>query len=449
GKSDLWKVKWNGKDLKSLTKGGTQPSHLIWHKKNKRIYFIKKNGLLASVNPEGKEPKTIKFKANLRVAKFREQRQKFNEAWRTLNERFYDPEFHGANWKTIYEKYKEAAANAPSPRDFNDIVNMMLGELNASHLGIYGPGKSAQVVSGMLGLRFDADYQGEGLKIKEVIPEGPCRRIKNPLRAGDILTEINGRVVGMNNNLYAQLENQVGKSVVLRVLTNSGGQKILRRVVVRPVNYRKFMDLEYDRWREEKRNLTHKLSNNRLGYIHIRAMSNPSLEQFEMELYAEGHGKDGLVIDVRNNGGGWIADYLLNMLEIKDHAVTVPRDGGKGYPQTRRPLYAWTKPIIVLCNEYSFSNAEIFAHAIKTLKRGKVVGLPTGGLVISTGSIRLIDGSRFRVPFRGWYVIGNMQNMENHGAVPDIIVKDFPGDTALHKDRQLEAAVRELLKELD
>ncbi|WP_456440817.1 S41 family peptidase, partial [Caldithrix abyssi] len=172
-----------------------------------------------------------------------------------------------------------------------------------------------------------------------------------------------------------------------------------------------------------------------------------SLEQFEMELYAEGHGKEGLIIDVRNNGGGWIADYLLNMLEIKNHAVTIPRDGRKGYPQSRRPLYAWTKPIAVLCNEYSYSNAEIFAHAIKTLKRGKVIGVPTGGLVISTGSVSLIDGSAFRVPFRGWYVIDNMMNMENNGAVPDIIVKDLPGDVAAHKDRQLETAVQVLLKE--
>ncbi len=449
GKSDLWKVKWDGSKLKALTTGGQAPHNITWHAKNKRIYFIKKGGQLFSLNPDGKDGKSIAFNVRLRVEKYLEQRQKFNEAWRTLNERFYDPNFHGANWKVIYTKYHQAASNAPTLRDFNDIVRMMLGELNASHLGISAPKNENLLVSGMLGLRFDKEHGGPGLKIKEVLPNGPCDIIEHPLQEGDILLEAGGHVVGPQNNLYAALENTVGKNLELLVKTNVSGNEVTRRVLVKPITYGQFMNLEYDRWREEKRALVHQLSNNKLGYIHIRAMSNPSLEQFEMELYAEGHGKDGLIIDVRNNGGGWIADYLLNMLEIKNHAITVPRDGGQGYPQSRRPLYAWTKPIAVLCNEYSYSNAEIFSHAIKTLKRGKLIGVPTGGLVISTGSIRLIDGSSFRVPFRGWYVIDNMVNMENNGAVPDIIVRDLPGDVAQHKDRQLETAVKELLNELN
>ncbi|APF18700.1 peptidase S41 [Caldithrix abyssi DSM 13497] len=447
GKSDLWKVKWDGSDLQALTRDGTAPFNLIWQAKNKRIYFLKRGGKIASISPEGKDAKSIKFSARLRVEKFQEQRQKFNEAWRTLNERFYDPQFHGADWQALYQKYFPAACNAPTLRDFNDIVRMMLGELNASHLGISPPKQERLITSGMLGVRFDAHYAGPGLKIKEIIPNGPCDAIEHPLQVGDVILKVRGYQVGTKNNLYAHLENRAGKLTELTVTTTLNDNPHERRVLVKPVTYSKFMELEYDRWREEKRTLVRQLSQGRLGYIHIRAMGLKSLEQFEMELYAEGHGKEGLIIDVRNNGGGWIADYLLNMLEIKNHAVTIPRDGGKGYPQSRRPLYAWTKPIAVLCNEYSYSNAEIFAHAIKTLKRGKVIGVPTGGLVISTGSISLIDGSAFRVPFRGWYVIDNMMNMENHGAVPDIIVKDLPGDVAAHKDRQLETAVQVLLKE--
>lgn len=184
-------------------------------------------------------------------------------------------------------------------------------------------------------------------------------------------------------------------------------------------------------------------------YIHIRSMSEGPLERFEMALYAEAYDKDGLIIDVRNNGGGWTTDYLLAMLMVERHAVTIPRDGGRGYPQGRRPLYAWTKPVAVLCNEYSYSNAEIFSHAIQTLDRGVLVGAPTGGLVISTGGIELIDGSWFRIPFRGWYVKDSMQNMENGGALPDLIIPTQPGEVGQHVDRQLEAAVKELLPELE
>ncbi len=448
GKSDLWKVKWDGRDLKPLTKDGCAPHNLIWQAEKKRLYFLKRGGQMVSITPEGKERKTINFTTQLRIERQQEQLQKFNEAWRTLNERFYDPAFHGTDWQAMYQKYRLAAANAPTLRDFNDIVRMMLGELNASHLGISGPTKENLIASGMLGVRFDAHYTGPGLKISEVLPNGPCDQIEHPLRAGDILLQVNDQPVGKTFNLYARLENSIGKPTLLTVRTISQGSQIERQVVVKPVSYRKFTDLEYDRWREEKRALVHRLSNGRLGYIHIRAMGITSLEQFEMELYAEGHNKQGLIIDVRNNGGGWIADYLLNMLEIKNHAITIPRDGGKGYPQSRRPLYAWTKPITVLCNEYSYSNAEIFSHAIKTLKRGKLVGRPTGGLVISTGAIRLIDGASFRVPFRGWFVIEKNLNMEKQGAVPDFIVNDLPGDVAQHKDRQLEKAVEVLMQEI-
>ena len=449
GKADLWKVKWNGKELKQLTHGGLAPRNIVWHGKNKQVYFLKKGGLLASASPTNGKVKTQSFSANLKIDIPGEQKQKFDEAWRTLAEYFYDPHFHGVDWKAMYRKYLPVATGVYNIRDFNSVVRLMLGELNASHLGIYPPSEKKPVTSGMLALRYDWNYRGEGLKISEVIPNGPCQRIKEPVQVGEILLAVDGVPLSSTTNLYALLENRVNQPTELLLKGKKNGAEYRRTVVVRPVSYNRFMDLEYDRWREEKRELVHKLSHNRLGYIHIRAMGRQSLEQFEMELYAEAHGKDGLVIDVRNNGGGWTTDYLLNMLMIRDHAYTIPRDGKRGYPQTeRRPLYAWTKPIIVLCNEYSYSNAEIFSHAIKTLKRGKLVGKPTGGLVISTGSIELIDGSRFRVPFRGWYVITDGTNMENHGAVPDIIVEDHPGDTAAHIDRQLTRAVQELMSEL-
>jgi C-terminal processing protease CtpA/Prc len=251
-----------------------------------------------------------------------------------------------------------------------------------------------------------------------------------------------------STNLHSLLWNTVGEQVRLTVRDPEKRRDNERIVIVRPITHGQFTNLEYDRWVKEKREKVHEWSDNKLGYIHIRSMSGGPLENFEMMLYAEAHDKEGLVIDVRNNGGGWTTDYLLAMLTIENHAVTIPRDGEEGYPQGRRPVYAWTKPIIVLTNEYSFSNAEIFAHAIQTLDRGKVVGEPTGGLVISTGGIRLIDGSSFRVPFRGWYVKDDMMNMENNGAVPDIIVQDKPGDTANHVDRQLERAVKELQSDL-
>ncbi len=172
------------------------------------------------------------------------------------------------------------------------------------------------------------------------------------------------------------------------------------------------------------------------------------VEEFERDLYAEGYGKDGLIIDVRDNGGGSTADHLLAMLSMEPHAQTQARGWGMGYPQSRRPLYIWSKPIVLLINQNSFSNAEIFAHAVRTLGLGKLVGVPTAGGVISTGSVSFIDGSSMRMPGRGWFIGDTGVDMEGQGAEPDIHVEITPEDEAAGRDPQLSAAVEALLEEL-
>ncbi|MFN3821883.1 MAG: S41 family peptidase, partial [bacterium] len=205
---------------------------------------------------------------------------------------------------------------------------------------------------------------------------------------------------------------------------------------------------------QERRRVVDSLTQGRLGYLHIRGMGELSLARFEAELFSAGLGKEGLVVDVRYNSGGWTTDYILTMLQVQRHATTFPRGGGAGYPQSRLPYYVWFRPIIVLCNEYSFSNAEIFCHAIQTLGRAKLVGVPTPGGVISTDSYQLLDGSRIRVPLRGWY-IGEVKErdpkrcMEGNGAVPEVIVTSIPGEMEKGEDQQLISAVEKLLSDLN
>ena len=172
-------------------------------------------------------------------------------------------------------------------------------------------------------------------------------------------------------------------------------------------------------------------------------------EQFEREIYAAGHGKEGLVIDIRDNGGGFITDHLLTVLCQPRHAVTIPRGGGPGYPQDRKVYASWHKPLVVVCNQNSFSNAEIFAHAIKTLKRGPIVGVPTAGGVISASREKILDAGTLRVPFRGWFSPEDGTDMEMNGAVPDHIVWPEPGQLVAGEDPQLQKAVEVLIKDVD
>jgi tricorn protease len=338
---------------------------------------------------------------------------------------------------------------AVARRDFADVVNMIFGNLNGSHLGFRGgPDNRPNENTGLLGIVFDNEYDGPGLKVDKVYKESPADMIASKVEAGEVVLSIDGVEVSREVNTAKLLADVVGDKVSL-IVAKGDDLENKRRVILRTASGWTARSWLYEEFVEAARKKTHELSDGRIGYLHIQSMGQPSLERFEMELYSEAFDKDAIVIDVRNNGGGWTTDMLLTILEVSDHAWTQARGADvKGYPQDRRPLYSWTKPIIVLCNEYSYSNAEIFSWAIKTLGRGKVVGQQTFGAVISTGGYGMIDGSYVRTPFRGWYVKGSDINQELNGCPPDIVVEYQPGDSAKGIDRQLEVAVKELLKEL-
>jgi len=255
--------------------------------------------------------------------------------------------------------------------------------------------------------------------------------------------------------LEVQLADRVGREIVVGI-ERDGVQLDL---LITPVSYGQISGLTYDHWRNENNRKVEEMSNGRLGYIHIRGMDEGLLDTVVRDLYAAAHGKDGLIVDVRNNGGGWTADRLLASIMYPRHAYTIPRgmqdsaDADRanpesgGYPNDRLFIPRYDLPMNMLCNEKSFSNAEIISHAFKTLGRGTLVGEETAGGVISTGAFTLVDGTRVRLPFRGWY-LPDGTDMENNGAMPDIRIEQTPEAEADNEDEQLEAAVRDLLERL-
>ncbi len=446
--NDLYTVDWNGKNLTRLTTGGHSPAGIQYSPDGKTIYYLRSGGRPHKLTVAAKKTEALPLAARMDIDIRAERRQVFLEGWRVLNDYFYDPGFHGADWSAMRDKYLPAVeAGIPAREDFDDLVRLMLGELNASHLGIYPPGDGNKTVPvGALGVRLNETFEGPGFKVAEVLSRGPADREESRLAAGDVITSVAGQAALPGDNLYRLLYDAVDKLVLLKVRSPDGTQ---REVLIRPTGIGGQNDLVYHDWVDKRRAIVDSLSGGRLGYIHIRAMGWSSFEEFERELYSECHGKDALVIDVRNNPGGWITDYLLAVLSVKRHAWTIPRGAkNSGYPQDRLPVYSWVKPVATLCNELSFSNAEIFSHAFKTLGLGPLVGQTTGGAVISTGGTRLIDGSLFRVPFRGWYVQGSGINMERQGAVPDIVVPEPPGEEGSGADSQLARAVGALMERI-
>ncbi len=455
GGRDLYSVKWDGKELKELTKGGSNPGNVTMDKEGKYLYYTKMGGSLSRHDIKGDKAEPLPYSAKLKIDYPAERKQVFAEAWRTIRDGFYDPQFHGKDWNDLKKKYEELCLIASTPNDLRDMFNNLLGELNSSHMGFTAAerAETQKDATGLLGAELEPT--ADGMKVVRVIPQTPADKNTSKLFADDLITAVDGSSF-QEQNFYQLLNTKVDEKTLLTVKGKDGKK---REVVIRPTNM--LRQQLYQEWVNDRKKLVDKFSNGRLGYIHIQGMDYGSFETFERELTAAGYGKEGLVVDVRYNGGGSTTDYLMTILNYKQHAYTIPRGASDNlerdkkkfreyYPTGERLVFAaWLKPSIALCNEGSYSNAEIFSHAYKTLGIGKLVGIATNGSVISTGGKGLIDGSFVRLPLRGWFTKATDKNQELGPAVPDITVENSVDWIAKGVDEQLKTACDELLKQID
>ena len=384
-----------------------------------------------------------------------EQRQKFNEAARTIGNVFYHPTLKGLDWRAISRRYETLAQRTRTPEELTRVVQMLFGELDGSHTGMSAAGGFSAPSLGTGYLGIETRPAPNGLEVTRVLAESPASLpiggVKVSLDVGDVIVSVDDRAVRGEQGLHDLATMLMGKSGQETLLEIERVDAVKPRfVLIVPISGAAEGRLRYQAEVLRRAKVVDELSGGTLGYLHIQGMSMPSVRDFERDLYAAA-GKDGLIIDVRDNGGGSTADILLSSLTAPPHAFTIPRGADPSaiptdaYPRDRRLIYGYSRPITVLINENSFSNAEIFAHAIKNIGRGVLVGTATYGGVISTGAASLIDGSTIRTPFRGWY-LPDGTDYENNGAQPDINVPMTPAAEAAGADPQLDAAVNELLQ---
>lgn len=449
GDADVMKIKWDGSEMTTLL-ANTRVRGLLLDPEMKQLY-MNLRGKVASTSLDKGKAETQAFEGKMTLDHVAERTQMLEDGWRALAAGFYDPEFHGHDWTQLKEKYRPLMMNASTRQDFANFYNEMLGQLNASHMGFSNGTVDEDLQrdqTGMLGLEFD-----ENQRISFILADGPADRKDSKLELGDRIVAINGAPIASTDNIYGHLNGRANERIQLTIDRNGSQEKVL----IRPASSTSTLD--YEAWVTLQKEMTDRYSKGRLGYIHIRGMNWPSFERFERELTAAGLGKEGIVIDVRYNGGGWTTDMLMAVLNVRQHAYTVPRGAAKSLKQNkdftshypygeRLPLAAMTLPSVALCNEASYSNAEIFSHAYKHLGHGTLVGQPTFGAVISTGGHGLIDGSFVRMPFRAWYVHATQENMEGGPAVPDVLVENLPGEKAKKEDSQLKKAVEVLLGQI-
>lgn len=412
---------------------------------SQEIYFLD-NDVIQIANLEGKV-RPLAVNAELDVDFSEDRTAVFDQSWRYLRDHFFDSGMNGLDWSEIHGRYAPHVAGAQTPDELRRVLSFMIGDLNASHTGIRPPFSGGSSTTGHLGLRFEPRALEEGaFVVREVIPLGPAA-VTGKVRAGDHLLSVNGRPLARGANLDQLLDYQIDRQVKLVVAADAHGRRDRREVVVRAIPLQAEKNLVYRAWVESNRAYVEKASGGRLGYVHIFDMSASSLTRLHQDLDTANQGREGVVVDIRNNNGGFINVYVNDILSRRGYLNMTYR----GFPAApARALLgqrALERPTILITNQHSLSDAEDMSEGYRALEIGKIVGEPTSGWIIYTSNINLVDGSILRLPFiRITDAKGN--DMEMNPRPVDVPVERALGETVAGKDSQLDVAIRELLAQL-
>lgn len=440
---DLWSTKLRTKETKILAKLGAKQGSLFLDKDGKNVFLLA-NGEISKIDIKTGEKKAIGFKGEMTLDAAAERVYLFEHVWRNVAKKFYRPDLHNVDWSFYKKEYARFLPHIDNNYDFAEMLSELLGELNASHTGAsYNPRHEASGDTACLGVFFDETFRGDGLKIVEVLEKGPLVKEGSKIRAGAIIEKIDGTPLTPQVDYSRLLDRKAGKYLLLSLYDEAA--KIRWEERVKPISRSEESLLLYRRWVENRKKMTEKLSNGRIGYIHVRNMSDPSYRTVYEEAMGKSVNKEALVIDTRFNGGGDLVDDLSTFLSGKRYMdFKPPHQAVIGFEPQRR----WTKPSIVIAGEANYSDAHCFPWAFKELKIGKLVGMPVPGTCTFVWWEELPDETLvFGIPVMG-ITYGAGTFLENEQLEPDIKVPNEPGMLVVGRDQQLERAVEELLKEL-
>ena len=410
----------------------------------KEIWYLQQ-GRIQVTTVESRATRPLAVRAELDVDFASDKQAVFAQAWSYLNDWFYDPEHHGVDWAAVRARYAPYVAGARTPDELRRILSLMVGELNASHLGV-GGGNGGGSVTGRLGVRFDrAEYERTGrLRISEVLPLSPAAIAG--IERGNYLLAVDGASIDARTNLDSLLEHRIGRRVTVSIASSPTGQR--RELAIRPVSLGQEKALLYRAWVEDRRAYVARESRGRLGYVHMADMSANALAQLHLDLDAENHAREGVVVDLRNNNGGFVNAYALDVLSRRPYLWMTRRGSERAPARTQLGQRALESPTILVVNQHSLSDAEDFTEGYRTLGLGKIVGEPTAGWIIYTSNVTLLDGTTLRIPFIR--ITDNAgKDMELAPRPVDIAVTRPVGEWFSGRDSQLDRAIRELLGQLD
>ncbi|MFC1636329.1 S41 family peptidase [Planctomycetota bacterium] len=450
----LWSVDLKGENAKKLADG---PFDGLTLTADGKSLFYSSDGQVYKMSSSGDKKKSIPFSFRVKVDHRAEWEQIFEEAWRVMKYIFYDPDMHGVDWEATKEKYKPFLKYVGENQDLYDLCNEMLGELHASHTYVSGPPtQSMDRLYSTPSLGFEMAGDGSYYRVSYIYPKGPADKEWLDIKVGDYVLAIDGHEVRAGDNYYPILNELVNDYVNIKMATPKPGADEGVEMMGDPRTERvrsidSTRNLAYEAWVEHNRELVDEWSGGKIGYVHIRYMTRDALARFEREIN-QFWNKNGMIIDIRYNGGGNIDQQLIDILERKPYEYIYYRLMGRAYG--RRPRQAIAGPQVMLINAFSGSDSEVTSQAFRDLGLGRIVGTPTYGGVIWTGRRGLLNGARIRAPggLSVTYDPSNEYNyginLERFGVAPDVWVENSPQDELDGFDRELKAAVEEALRML-
>ena len=453
---DLWQTETRTHDTKVIAhlnaKGG---GSLAIDTAGKTI-FVLAGGKISAVNIDDKKDKdkttevntvkTLPIKADFNLDAEAERNYIFEHTWRQVSKKLFDPKFQGVDWTYYHDFYKQFLPYVINNYDFRDLLSEMLGELNVSHTGArFYPMPDNPDQTASLGMLYNVKVGGDGLKVEAILTGGPMDNSKSKVNLGDILEKINGTQITDDFD-WAKLLNHAS-GVFTRLTFLDPSTKNTWDEVIKPDPTDAEQLLMYDRWVRTMQKMTDSLSHGQIGYVHVKAMNDPSFRIVINRVLGKNFDKKALIVDTRFNGGGWLHDYLVTFLSGKLYMQFAPQGnivpGGESMDK-------WDKPSCVVISESNYSDAFMFPYIYKELGIGKLIGMPVPGTGTAVWWERQIDPTIvFGIPMVATKGVNENHFTENHQLEPDIKVEN-PYDQILNgKDPQIQAAVKEMLKEVN
>ncbi|MCM1356861.1 MAG: S41 family peptidase [Staphylococcus sp.] len=412
---------------------------MVPDKDGKNVFVMGPMGI-QKVNLSNGKSTRVNFEAEYTRRPADERNYIYEHMWRQVLDKFYDANIHGVDWAKYREEYAKFLPYINNNYDFSILMSEILGELNASHTGSGYRAGGPRLSTMNLGAFFDETYDGDGLKIAEVIKRGPLSPKNVGIEAGDIILAINDSTILAGQDYFPLLE---GKKQVRLDVKKKNGEK--KSVIVKPVGSGTINNLLYDRWVERNEHIVDSVSGGRIAYVHVRGMDGPSYNEVYDRLLGKYRNCDAVVVDTRHNGGGWLHNDIAILLSGKEYVRFTPRGQYIGSD----PFSQWNKPSAMLVDESNYSDAQGTPYVYQTLKIGDIVGAPIPGTMTAVWWETQIDPSLyFGIP-QVTSIGQNGEVLENRQLNPDVLIYNTPEHVLQGIDDQLIGATKHLMKKTE